>query len=116
MVNQPIASVATMVADLSETRRIHHEGKRWFEKQGKTKHPADNKMAERGPIKVSHIQLWQDLILSGTSRENRDKLPKSVLLSKPNEGAASGKAGYSFEGRLRKVRCVVKCPSANRGI
>lgn len=33
---------------------------------GKTKDPADNKMAERGPIKVSRKQLWQDLVLTET--------------------------------------------------
>lgn len=61
--------------------RIYFKGKRWVEKQEKTKHPADNKKAERRPIKVSHKQLWQDLILSGTLRENIHKLQSWVLLS-----------------------------------
>lgn len=73
MVNVPIARTAAMVADFSGTERICHKGNRQIEKQGKTKDPTNSKIVERGPIKVSHKQLWQDLILSGTPRENVDK-------------------------------------------
>lgn len=41
-------------------------------RNGKTKNPAKDKMAERRPISVSCKQLWQDLTSSGTGRENLD--------------------------------------------
>lgn len=48
--NQPIAIVATVVADLHETERIRHGGNKLQNR--KMKDPANNKMAERGPIKI----------------------------------------------------------------
>lgn len=57
VVNLSLARAAAMVADFSETKRICHKRNRQIEKQGKTKDPANNKMVERVPIKVSHKQL-----------------------------------------------------------
>lgn len=37
-------------------------------------------MADRGPIKFSPKQLWQDLILFGSPRENKDEQLNLVLL------------------------------------
>lgn len=48
MVDWPIASIAAMVADISETERICHKGNKQVEKQ--TKDPANNKIAERVTI------------------------------------------------------------------
>lgn len=48
MVDRPIASIAAMVADISETERICHKGNKQIEKQ--TKDPANNKIAERVTI------------------------------------------------------------------
>lgn len=49
LVNLPAATMAGW----NETKRICHKGNSWVEKQD----PADDKMAESGPIKVSHKQL-----------------------------------------------------------
>lgn len=55
--NWPMVTVASTGADLSGTEGIQPKGKRGIEK-GKRKDPANNKMAERGPIEVSFKQLW----------------------------------------------------------
>lgn len=52
MVNRPTDIVAAMVADLTETKRIHNEGK-YNENQGKTDYSADHKMSAGGSIMVS---------------------------------------------------------------
>ena len=66
-----------MVADLSQTRRICHKGNRL--KNGKTKDPANDKMAERGSIKVSQKLLPRSNFIQVLERKSTQ--PSLVLVS-----------------------------------
>lgn len=78
MANWPIVTVAAIVADFSGMERIHHKGKRL--EKGKTKDPANDKLEGRGPLAVSHKQMWQDPVSSGTPKR-KSRQPSSVSLS-----------------------------------
>lgn len=74
LVNWPTATKEAMVADSSETESVIREIDGL-----KKKNPADSKMAEKGPIKLSHKQLWHDQRLTRTRQTAQYDLGERAL-------------------------------------